>query len=619
MRSFRHLCTLILFLIALSTSDAQVPRTISFQGILTDANGVFVADGAHALRLAIYDTQTGGTALHVETQNVTVVKGVFNAIIGASGGISTSLSFDRAYFLGVSVDGGAELEPRTPLTAAPYAIRAELAALADSAANAARAAVADVANGVSSTASGVVTSLNGRTGAVSIAGSGGTSVSVSGDSVIIGASAGGGLSLPFAGSSSVGGDAFAITNAGLGTAGLFTVTNGGSSNSALVAAHLGLGSAIFGRVGTGTGGTLTSVPAIRGENSAGTGVAGLSTTGTGVFASATTGTGLSATSMSRAIYATATGTTTTAYGVYAQSTSPGGVGVYGLASAGGTINQGVSGETQSTASGTGALTGSSGVLGSASNVSSGAWSAGVRGVNMGSTTNSNGVIGYAAFSGKGVYGESVGGVGVHGRGSTGKGVEAYVNGTGNALWVQHDGAGASTTTNNNLAIYNANGLNVARIDRNGKGYFNGGTQTSGADIAEAFDVAGDRAVYEPGDVLVISTTAARTVERASTPYSTLVAGVYATKPGMLLSERDIEADHADRVPMGVVGVLPTKVTTENGPIKIGDLLVTSSTTGHAMRADPLIARDHPGCVLGKALESYDGDGAGSILVLVSVK
>jgi hypothetical protein len=173
----------------------------------------------------------------------------------------------------------------------------------------------------------------------------------------------------------------------------------------------------------------------------------------------------------------------------------------------------------------------------------------------------------------------------------------------------------STTTENNPAIFRANGANVARIDRSGTGYFNNGTVSSGADVAESFAVEGDRAAYEPGDVLAISTSSDRTVERSTTAYSTRVLGVYATKPGVLLTEQHIDADRSDRVPMGVIGVIPTKVTGENGPIRRGDLLVTSSIPGHAMRAG-----DNPpsGTVIGKALENFDGT-TGVIEVFVNVK
>ena len=108
----------------------------------------------------------------------------------------------------------------------------------------------------------------------------------------------------------------------------------------------------------------------------------------------------------------------------------------------------------------------------------------------------------------------------------------------------------------------------------------------------------------------------RPLAGGSTGSQTAVVGVYATKPGVLLSDRLIDESHDDRVPMGIVGVIPTKVTAENGPIRRGDLLVTSSTPGHAMRAG---ATPAIGTVLGKALQNFDGDDRGVIEVLVNVK
>jgi hypothetical protein len=72
-----------------------------------------------------------------------------------------------------------------------------------------------------------------------------------------------------------------------------------------------------------------------------------------------------------------------------------------------------------------------------------------------------------------------------------------------------------------------------------------------------------------------------------------------------------------------VGVIPTKVSTENGVIRRGDLLVTSSTPGHAMKATPITvggAAFYPGgVIIGKALENFDGPGTGLIEVMVNVK
>jgi hypothetical protein len=168
-----------------------------------------------------------------------------------------------------------------------------------------------------------------------------------------------------------------------------------------------------------------------------------------------------------------------------------------------------------------------------------------------------------------------------------------------------------------IAVFKDQGnFNVARVNYQGTGYFNGGTQNSGADLAEAFEVEGEKSAYEPGDVLVISETTDRTVEKSSQAYSSLVAGVYATKPGVLLREDNVNNDLGKQVPMGVVGVIPTKVCNEGGKIKRGDLLVTSSKTGYAMKAD--LSKVGFGQILGKALQDFEGID-GKIKVLVNVR
>lgn len=224
--------------------------------------------------------------------------------------------------------------------------------------------------------------------------------------------------------------------------------------------------------------------------------------------------------------------------------------------------------------------------------------------------------------------------------NTGDGVETTADGTGNALyaWTPNFSNGRAArlvnynTGNTNpvltveqhsagsIALFksgNPGTVNVARISGTGKGYFNDGTQNSGADVAEAFDVNGDLAAYEAGDVLIISVDKDRAVEKSATPYSNLVAGVYATKPGVLLTEEHIDTDISDKVPMGVIGVIPTKVCMEGGAIKRGDMLVTSSQPGVAMKADP--DKVKIGQVLGKALQDYNGPAVGKINVLVNIK
>jgi hypothetical protein len=206
----------------------------------------------------------------------------------------------------------------------------------------------------------------------------------------------------------------------------------------------------------------------------------------------------------------------------------------------------------------------------------------------------------------------------HTGGGSGNGINVNVN-SGRGLNV------ATTTgvplfvnaaTGTNLAIFQGGGLNRARIDNTGKGFFNGGTQASGADVAEQFDVDGPVDAYEPGDVLEISPNHDRHVRLSEEAYSTRVVGVYATKPGVLLSDLSIDADASRRVPLGVIGVIPTKVTAENGIIRRGDLLVASSTPGHAMKAGPAAPL---GSVIGKALGGFSGPGSGKIEVLVNVR
>ena len=114
---------------------------------------------------------------------------------------------------------------------------------------------------------------------------------------------------------------------------------------------------------------------------------------------------------------------------------------------------------------------------------------------------------------------------------------------------------------------------------------------------------------------MISNDSDRKVEKSAGAYSTRVIGVYATAPGVLLSERGLNDDAT--IPVGVVGVIPTRVSAENGTIRRGDLLVSAATKGHAMLGTQ---RERMlGAILGKALAEFKGPGTGVIPVLVNVK
>jgi hypothetical protein len=160
-------------------------------------------------------------------------------------------------------------------------------------------------------------------------------------------------------------------------------------------------------------------------------------------------------------------------------------------------------------------------------------------------------------------------------------------------------------------------LSVFRVDSTGRVFADGGFQPNGADFAESMAVTGDRSKYAAGDLLVIDPTATHHVALARQPYSTLVAGIYSTKPGLLGATRGVdESAPQDEVPLALIGIVPCKVTAENGPIHVGDLLVTSSTPGHAMKGTD--RSNMLGAVVGKALEPLL-QGTGVIQVLVTLQ
>jgi len=173
-------------------------------------------------------------------------------------------------------------------------------------------------------------------------------------------------------------------------------------------------------------------------------------------------------------------------------------------------------------------------------------------------------------------------------------------------------------TGGNLYLGMTSGVHKFRVDTNGVTYADGGFQSSGADFAESLSVRGKRSQYEPGDVLEIDQKANRNLALSRHPYATLVAGIYSTKPGLLASPHNIDdpAVKSSEVPLAVVGIVPCKVTSENGPIARGDLLVSSSRPGYAMRGTD--RRRMLGAVVGKALEPM-AEGNGVIQVLVTLQ
>ena len=176
--------------------------------------------------------------------------------------------------------------------------------------------------------------------------------------------------------------------------------------------------------------------------------------------------------------------------------------------------------------------------------------------------------------------------------------------------------GAKFEVNGNVKLTAGSGASVTFQD--------GSVQTvawngvlSGGDYAESVDVIGDRMQYEPGDVLVIDPASKGKFMKSTEAYSTAVMGIYSTRPGVVGRRQTTDKSHMkEEVPMAMVGVVPTKVSAESGAIKAGDLLVTSSRPGYAMKGKD--RSQMMGAIIGKALEPLDA-GTGVIEVAVSIQ
>jgi hypothetical protein len=296
-------------------------------------------------------------------------------------------------------------------------------------------------------------------------------------------------------------------------------------------------------------------------------------------------------------------------GILGETSSPAGAALEGMAYASSGDPVGVFGKTVSVDRGIGvrgqAVGGSGrgiGVLGEAN------------------SENGFGMIAVNAASGNpiGIFGYVVSpdaGVAILGRtmANTGFGIGV----TGETFSPNGFGGSFTNTAGGNILRGVNNSTVVFRVDGNGTVFATGGFQPSGADFAESMAVSGDRSKYVAGDVLVIDSSSDRRLALAQVPYSTLVAGIYSTKPGMLGSVHKVDQPRSkEEIPLAVVGIVPCKVSSENGAIQPGDLLVTSSTVGYAMKGTD--RNRMLGAVVGKALEPLASE-VGVIQVLVTLQ
>ena len=240
--------------------------------------------------------------------------------------------------------------------------------------------------------------------------------------------------------------------------------------------------------------------------------------------------------------------------------------------------------------------------------------------------------GLVAFStgGFGVFAESDKSAGVVGMSKNWVGVygeTAGIEGGPAGVWGEHKGAGdgvkAVSNVGHGIVAFTTNGpaaIHAQHMGNRTAGRFVGDVEVTGdirltnADCAEDFDISGEDKV-EPGTVVVLGNEGA--LFQSQQAYDKRVAGVISGagdyKPAIVLDKRESQGN---RQPVALMGKVFCKVDAQFGAIEVGDLLTTSSTPGHAMKAgEPLQAF---GSVIGKALRPLK-EGQQLIPVLIALQ
>lgn len=241
---------------------------------------------------------------------------------------------------------------------------------------------------------------------------------------------------------------------------------------------------------------------------------------------------------------------------------------------------------------------------------------GVRGESVGDGPGGGG------FGGDGVRGLSGDGYGVHGVGVIGGWFQGgrsgvIIDGTSGVadavLEINDYNDGPVEGNLIHASLLGAIPSTAFRVNRSGFVFANGGYITGGADVAEYVPASEP---LGPGDVAEIDVVNGKALRKSSHANSPGVAGVISTQPGLTLNGSTSEQEAQKAMPrLALAGRVPVKSTNENGGIRAGDLLVSASRHGYAMRApeSPLA-----GTVIGKAMQNLDAE-SGVIEMLVMLR
>ncbi len=161
-------CFLCSISLGLLDTYAQVPRLVTLPLYLEEF-GVPIS-GTRALDIRWYPAALGGSILLQESFTVDLDQGIGSVQLGSTVAISDVLLLQGNLWLGISIDGAPELQPRTMLTSVPYAIVSDRARIAEE---------------LAPEVTGVVTSVNEIGGAIRLVAGSGIELARNGNSIEI--------------------------------------------------------------------------------------------------------------------------------------------------------------------------------------------------------------------------------------------------------------------------------------------------------------------------------------------------------------------------------------------------------------------------------------------------
>lgn len=244
---------------------AQIPRTISYQGFLTNSDGSPKPDGNYTFVFSLYSGSTGGTAFWSESKTLNIKKGLFSTMLGDKTPFGDTVKFGNQYWLGIKIGSDPELSPRVALTAAGYSLSSD-----------------NVSNGR------VVKSINGIKDNVVLKAGSNAVINTAGNTITIsGGNGSGGIQQ--------------IKNTDKS---LNIINSSGPAATINLKLPLAISDSADDPVSVFSSTAIGSGRGILGQSDGGTGVVGLSNSGNGVYGSGATG---------------VSGNSTNGYGVYAFS------------------------------------------------------------------------------------------------------------------------------------------------------------------------------------------------------------------------------------------------------------------------------------------------------------